>query len=788
MAAPTAPARRGRVVARWALAVGLGLLWIGGRPSSAKAQNGGVLAPRVDRAVRRGLDYLYKTQATGGYWKSKYSTQHGGGVAALVVWTALAAGEDPAAPALAAALKHLKSIAPQTVYVRAARALAYARLPGREYAGRLAVDVDWLAKNQHRLGGWGYGPGHRTTRESAGWTDISNTFLAMLALQRASDAGARAPSEVWSRCRAYWMQTANADGGLGYQPPQTTGFRLRGSSYGSMTAAGASAMMILSAQQAALQEALFSNSGARRENASPYAAPVGRALKWLAGNPSIDKNPKWVWGAGEAYEYYYLFALSLLADEIGVRRIGAGADALGPAVAKLLVSSQKPDGSWGDPQAADPAAKDDLAPIRTCFALQGLLAARRPIVLQKLVFGARAGHDPRDAANLTRWIGQALGWQGSWRQVGANATAQTLSQSPVLYIQAGAAKWPEGLGKEIRAFVGRGGTVLVQPFAAEKPLVEAAHAYFRGLFPDFWSQPILDSHPIYSARFMLPPGNRPRVLGLGDSCRARVLILADDVSGAWHQGRTDTHGHLFQLGANVVMYTTDLSKPAGQLRTGAARAKPAPTVKTVTVARIRHRGDWQLGEAAIGRVNDVLAGAVSLGIKEAEAVDLSEPVDDTIALLWLTGTRLGEITAAQRGHLKNYLAAGGTVLIDSAMGGKQFTQDAAVVLAEIYTPTGLREMPPDHPIITGRFAGGMGSDLTKVSYTRAAAAVAPPGEPPKLTVVSLDGRAAAILSPYAVTCPLLDQPTFGCKGLAAPDAARLAANVVLYAVTRRPAE
>jgi hypothetical protein len=51
-------------------------------------------------------------------------------------------------------------------------------------------------------------------------------------------------------------------------------------------------------------------------------------------------------------------------------------------------------------------------------------------------------------------------------------------------------------------------------------------------------------------------------------------------------------------------------------------------------------------------------------------------------------------------------------------------------------------------------------------------------------MVEIAGRAAVVLSPVSVVAPLQGQPTYNCKGLSATDAARLAANVVLYAVAR----
>jgi len=737
---------------------------------------------RADRAIRRGLDYLYRVQKPDGSWDSKYARQHAGGVEALVLLAAVIAGEDLAAPKLAAARKYIDALSPRTVYVRAARARLYARLPAGKYAERLEEDVDWLTQNQDRTGGWGYGPGHRTTRENPAWTDISNTFLAMLALRDAELAGAEVPRQVWNRCRIYFSRAANADGGMGYQPPGGMGFRLRGSSYGSMTAAGATALLILSDQWAAGNEPPFANSGPRRVNPSPYSAAIARALKWLSANYTLKENPKWVWVAGEAYEYYYLYVLQHLLDEGGLQTLGP--EAAVDAAVEVVVDRQADDGSWGDPKKAAGAGPDNLIVIRTCFALLSLLRARGPVVVQKLALGDFADSDPRDAGNLARWIGQSLNWQASWRRVTAESPAETLPRAPLLYIQTSLREYPQPLDAKIRSFVGAGGTVVVQPFAGQKDVLDAARAYFRRLFPDYAHGPVPDSHPVYSAHFNVPLAGRPGMIGLSDGCRTRVFLFTSDVGGAWHQGLTETYPQLFQLGANLLLYTTDLSRPKGKLVAATSRpAPPAPT-RTVKLARIRHGGDWDVCPKALARLGEVLSEALSLGVTELPAVDLSKPVDTSVPLLWWTGTRAPNLLASQKTHLKNYLAAGGMLFVDSAMGGGELAEAAAAMLTEMFGAGSLQPLPADHPLVTGALAGGMGSDVTKVRYTRAAAAETPADKPPKLTAVTIDGRLAVVLSRYSVTCPLLGQPTYGCKGLASPDAARLAANVVLYAVTR----
>jgi len=759
-------------------------------PGRAQAWPAAVLAHRVDKAIRAGLDYLYTAQKPDGSWDTKYASQHPGGVEALVVLTAIEAGEDLKRPQIVKALQYIDQIAPKTTYVRAVRAMVYALMPGKDYEARLTEDVNWLIANLNRAGGWGYGPGYRTTRENPNWVDNSNTFLAMLALREAEQAGMKLAPVTWSRLRSYWARNANADGGISYQPPVLSGFRLRGSSYGSMTVAGIAALYILTDSYAQYVEPDYASAGAKRSNPSPFQKAIDGAQQWMADNITLGENPKWVWGSGEAYEEYYLDMLIMAADEAGMDRLGAVDVARGAA--EVLCRRQKRAGCWTDPSPAPGAAEvDDMAPIRTCFCLMALARARGAVVIDKIAVGPHAADDPRDAANLVRWMSHNLGWKANWRQAALEAPKAGYVPAPLLYVQVGDRVIPDSLAASVRATLDAGGTVLVQPFADRKDIADAVKAWLAALLPDYTAGAVPAEHDVYSLRFKLPEAARPKLFALGDTCRLRVFVLETDAGGAWHQSRWEAQPQLFELAANLLLYTTDLAAPTGRLAVSQASPRPPAVARTIRVGRLRHAGDWNVCIGAMGRLGAILAESVSLGLEASPAVDASAKIDTGISVLWMTGTAPAKLTATQKANIKAYLAGGGTLMIDSAMGTEPFVADAQKALADMFGAEAVREMPASHPLLTGSFAGQIGCDLTNVSYTRAAGgtsastgATTARAGPPKLLVVEIAGRAAVILSPMSVIAPLQGQTIYNCKGLSAPDAARLAANVVLYAAAR----
>ena len=741
-----------------------------------KASLSPVTDKQVDEAIRRGLDYLYRSQQADGTWATDYSDQHPGGVESLVLLAALSAGEDPALPPLKAALARINGAEPETVYARAFRAMVYARLAGGDYARRLADDVNWLVKCQGRTGGWGYGVSHSQR------TDASNTQFALLALREAADAGADVPPAVWQSCREYWTRVQNGDdGGWGYEPPGRAGGRLRGSSYGSMTAAGVASLFIATEKSIASGQIPYHDVDARRSQELPERQAMDRALAWMTRNYAIREIPAWVWGRTDHWLHYYLYCLARAADASGLREIAS--HDWWAELAAFLRDSQHQDGSWEDPRRSG-NRKD--APIGTCFALLSLCLGRRPVLINKLSWNGTWTDDSCDAANLARWYSRQLAHPVTWQLVSPDAPQQVFAEAPILYINGGSqARLHPTMDRMFRQFVGNGGTVLVQPFAGNEQFAQTAREYFVRVFRDYHDGKLTPDHPVFNLRFEIPADRQPSVIGIGDYCRTRIFILTSDVSGVWHQDRHKDSPQAFQFVANLVLYTTNMDQPQGKL----TYRRPLPTApeppRSIPVARVRHAGDWDACPLAMPRLNAALAQAVSIGVKERDAVDLSHDPPADAPLLWMTGSVGPKLNVAQRSGLKRYLLGGGMLFIDSAMGRKEFFEAAWQILREMFPDVSLSPLPRNHPLLTGRFAGGIGSDVTEAQYTRHALPDLPGRPAPSLHSLELGGRTAVILSRDGVTCPVEGNPTYGCAGLQTDDARRLAANVILYAAWKK---
>jgi len=740
------------------------------------AAAGAAGSAQLDESIRRGLDYLYSVQQKDGSWPSRSAAQHPGGLEALVVLAAVTAGEDLNEEPLQAALKRLDQTNPQTVYARAFRAMAYSRIGTEAYVSKATEDIRWLQQNIQTNGGWGYGPGHPTTVHRRAWVDNSNTYMALLALHEAAGAGVLVTAPTWRRARLYWSRGQNEDGGWGYSPPTTTGVRLRAGSYGAMTAAGwLTELNVLSR----LLESDAPPAGTPRQPQSlPEAdTQAARAAEdWLRKNYSVDKIPGWGWGTSDYWLHLYQWSLLRAVNAAGLRTLGK--HDVRAEVADRILRLQLRDGSWGD----GVSGRGD--PVRTCFAILAMSEARRLTLVNRLSTDGAFGADCRDMAHFTRWLSRDLHGAVTWQHLDPEQphVDRVLAEAPILYI-VGQGKFalPREIDRRIRSFVTDGGTVVVQALGGDKQYADSARAYFLSRLQHYRPRELTGEDLLFTAKDPVKP--RGGIVGIGDVCRTPVYIFTADLSGPLHHNRLADAPDAFYLFGNLAQAAlADQGRLCRFAPLGGHYRGPRP-LRTVPVARVAVGENWSACAAAIGRLSHVLSAAVSMGVQPAEAVDLTRPVPENIPLLWWTGHGAVELSPAQKKNLKTYLDGGGTLFADAVTGDRAFTDSVRGILQELFGEPAVSPLPPGAPLLTGRFGGGVGADVSKIRYEGPAAENLPGEQSPLLWAVTRGERVAAVLSPYGVTSPLAGAVPANCLALARDDARRLACNVVLYALS-----
>jgi hypothetical protein len=505
---------------------------------------------------------------------------------------------------------------------------------------------------------------------------------------------------------------------------------------------------------------------------------VDRAQAWLTTNFLADRVPKWVWGTGEDWLLFYHWHLARAAGLAGLRRIGA--QDWWAQVAACELSLQRSDGSWA---AAQDSGKDDSKDpfSRTAMAVLTLVEGSRPVAIGKLALGGRWEGGHRDAANVSRWLGAVVGEPVGWQSVDANASYRAMAEAPILYFDVPTQmNFSQEQFTELTAFLRQGGTLVVQCPPQDPNFGQQVATYLRAGLRIPREEPLKADHPLFHARFATPPAEG---FALGDSLRTRAFLFVTDISGPAHRGTGKETLAAYQTWANLLEYATDGEPLSDKLSFRHAAAGPAETARSIPIGRLRHKGEWDICPGAIKRLGDVLAASMSAGAQE-QVVDPAEAASCKAPLLWLAGTEGLDFSPPELAQIKKYVEDGGTLFIDSTAGSDAYLESARKLAKEI-SGADAQELPADHPLLTGKFAGGVGCDVSTVAWSRAAAKKlgAPRGKP-GLLGVALNGRAAIVISPYSVSAPLEGGATYGLLSLSVPDARRLAANLVLYTTFR----
>jgi len=694
-------------------------------------------------AIRKGLAHLAGRQGKDGRFPSKHSKDYPGGPEALAALTLLWGGVDPKDDSLVRTLHYLDSIAPQLTYTRSLRAMVYALIGTEDARRRMGEDVSWLVRQQQRNGGWGYGPASPMTRIVPDWTDASNSYLALWALREASDAGSAVPLQTWRQAEAFWRGFQRPDGGWGYQPAGGKRPPQRVESHGSMTAAGMASYFVLV------------DRFPQGRGGLPYGKRLTDAAGWLTKNWNLQKVPKYVWLPQPSQLYYYLLALSRVGMESGAGSMG-GKDCA-REIADVLGRKQSGDGDW------------EGNTVDTALATLCLMHANAPIAIARLQLDDSPGPDPRDAAQMARWLARKLRTPVAWRALASKERIDP-GRCPLLYINAGPkAPRPDGLDKFVKDYLGKGGTLLIQ--APDGKAARDLSDWVRQFATEASIQPPADDHPVFTLKFSVDPSRRPKLLTVSDTTRTLAVVCSDDVASVWHKGRYKNDTHLFALAGNVMLMAGEGKLPAGRLGPAVKRERvlPPPARRSVKIARLKHGGDFKARPAVVKRLADGLLHSLSTELVEAKPVDAAEKVDPSIRILWMTGTKATALGDVQQANLKAYLHGGGTLLIVPAGKDPQFRKTVVTLMEQLFGVGQVATSRPDSPLVTGSFAGGIGADLSKP----------PSGSAPTFRGGRVGRRIAAILCPDGLA-EQIEAPAGAASG---EYARKLALNVILYAMT-----
>ena len=710
----------------------------------------------VQKGIDRAVEYLWSTRKEDGSWEpvglqiGKDVMKFPVGPTALVCYALLESGIGPQDKRMAKSLRWLaRQESNKKTYTLALRAnvwLAASRTDAK-YRKDLAEDVKRLVKGTTN-GSYSY---DCPTGNLVG--DNSNSQYGLLGVWAGTKAHLEdIPKQYWDVVARHWKKAQNPDGGWGYHKTHRT------KSYPSMAVAGLASLFVCNDN---LQADKFADCGA---NAT--VPPIEKGLAWLEATIrkiGLDSTLE-VPGANVGrmrLDMYYLFGVERVALASGYKYFGhlpwyqAGAT--------RILKYQQPNGAvrgqgFGDVNTA------------TAYALLFLARGRHPVVFNKLKFDSDWNNRPRDLAVLTRWLSTTFERTLNWQIIALDNPVEQWHDAPILYVSG--SKDPRFSPKHLetlRTFVHQGGTIFSCTECGGAGFKTKMREAYAKMFPRYKLQPLDPKHDLFRVHFkvrglqfsMLTNGVRP------------LAIHCDfDLPLGWQQRRFKTRTWTFQVAANIAMYVTGKGafRPRGITHWPPDKA-PAPT-KTVPLVRLKHGGNFNPEPLAFERFRRLLAQRNKIKIEVLGPVAIGALARSGAKLAALTGTGTLSLSAEEKKALKDFVAGGGTLVIDAAGGNAVFDKSARAILSEMYGAR-LRTLATVSSLFKQK-----GMEIKRVRYRGAARMRLGRSSAPSLRAITLADRPAVIYSREDITSGLVGYESATCDGYDVDSAFEIMRNIV----------
>jgi hypothetical protein len=736
---------------------------------------------QVDQTIARGVAHLWSQQKPDGTFTGSetYLGESYPGAPTVMAMLALAyAGESLEKPEMQKGFKALMELDLQKTYTVGFRVIALAELYQRaDKAAReglrnvIRQDVTRLLDWQLASGGWIY-----EKRDGGTW-DFSNTQLAVLALREAARAGVEIKTDAYLKVQKLYLDQQQPDGGWNYGRPLSGQNVNNGPSYGAMTAAGVASLFVT-------REALEPDVGCPcrngkstgRRNAQVDQA-IAKGVAWLGQNFATNenvKNPTFV----KSYVNYWLYACERVGIATGYKYLGTHNWYAEGATA--IVGKQAADGGWG--------------PLYdTSLALLFLIKGRAPILLNKVQFDGDWDMHPRDAANLASYVGTLKEQRINWQIIHLDIPVAEWHDAPILYISAESPlKLTDDQKKRLREFTDGGGTVLFEASCGNQGVITAWKAACKAVWPE-WELKIVDKdHPLWTAD--QPITSRPSsLMEASDGVRSFLFFSMADLSCAWHTMGVTKNRPLFDLGANLYTYTTDHGRLRGRLagrvldnRPEYAATKIATGSRaTLRIRLLKHGGDWHLTQhyGSLARLAELAKARAGLTLQVGDAISAGAAEAKETDVLWLTGRKGLTMSDEEAASLKAWLGGGGYLVAEVAMGGPEFEKAFVALLPRLGLE--LKNLGGADPLVTGKFDGAGGYDLSKVEFTYSLITERVGKPAADLRGLYLGGKLVGVYSPFDVSLGVSGIRAWGCRGYAPADARAAAINLLLPATTAK---
>lgn len=761
---------------RWRLSATFlfALVSLGGTVRAATPQ-------QVDRAIKRGIEWLYSKQP----WSGNPGAVHQeGGLACIATYALLAAGESPQDARMKSAIELVKGLELEGTYAIAMRAQMYPFLSRQGNVDFIRRDALLLAQRMRKIEDFktkearehGESDGLFRYNQEGDDYDHSCSNYGVLGMWAIQQTNFEIPDWFWQKSERGWLRHQHDDGGWSYQGG--------GSDSADLGADAAKASMSMTSAAVATlfitQDYLHGMEGLRcKGNITNPAIEAG--LRWMSQH--MDK-------IGDHWPFYTWYNIERVGTASGYKYFGA-VDWYQKG-AQFIVSRQGDDGSWGN-------IPD------TCFAILFLSRGRAPIMMNKLQYVVDTRGDkkpmlgawnqrPRDVANLTHYTGRQIEKYLNWQIVNFKVDVSELHDAPILYISGNELLrfTPEEEAK-LKQYVEEGGLVLGNSDCATMAFTASFKKLGTKLFGgEFRELPA--GHPIYTNQQYRRDHwrSKPRIEALSNGARELMILFpTHDPAQGW-QTRSflgPEREPLAQAASDIFLYAVDKQNLRSKGETYIVHPRPKVNVdKTIKVARLKYGGNWDPEPGGWRRLDAVMQNDRQTKL-DVQMVDLaSGKLDSSFAVAHLTGTARATLSPVYQEKIRKYVEGGGTLVVDSCGGGGEFALSAEQVIAHLFPKAKLAILPIAHKVFSS------GYEIKEVDYRPFARKTLGNIHTPRLRGLEINGRVAVFFSAEDLSVGLVGMPVDGINGyvpygpkleaaIAKPrmGATEIMANILLYA-------
>ena len=761
------------------------------------------LRSAVLKSMQRGCDFLELTQAGDGSWSGgTEASKNTAGVTAMVVMALINCDRPVDSPAVQRGLNYLRALppggidGPHAVYETSLVTMALCAAEQLDQdLPRILKYAELLENSMVRTGTtpgyWGYqlGPQGPSTG------DPSNGQYAVLALREAVYSGAQVSRETWELVHQRWVNDQLRDGAWRYSDAQ--------SSSGSITVAGLSTLGITT--RMLLDDSDVDANG--NPDCCRLPAPdlvLQNGRRWLAQNFSVQSNP----GKSE-FHFYYLYGLERAGRMSGVRFFGRH-DWYRQG-ATMLTEIQKSSGEWiSRGHEATPATN-------TAMALLFLSKGLSRVVVNKLDYNSPNGESRDDGewnrhqfdiVNLVELIDGLPAWPPrltsqvvTMSRLRPETAVLELNQAPILFISGREA--PQMTDEQVtwlRNYVDAGGFILAVANCDGQGFDQGFREIVSRMFPqgDASLQPLTPDHAVFRSEYNIRDVEGVKLWGVDFGCRTSIIYSPDDIGCLWqkwmkHEPKNRNSvlsarvSRAMKVGVNVVAYATGREPPEKlNIRAGRKVAIGAAQRGLLQIAKLRHDGGWDTAPRALKNLLEALNENVGLAANaQTPAIPMTLEEMNPFPLLYMHGRYRFRVGAQEQQAVRDFLSTGRVLFADACCGSTNFDRSFREFMAQLYPDHPLKQIPADHEI----YSEATWHDIKKTTRRRlvpstenAALTLRTEEGPPILEGIEVDGRYVVIYSKYDISCALEHQASLSCDGYVEADAAKLAMNIVLYAM------